>query len=114
PFTAGVSPGQFITLYGTGLAPSLQINTSFPTTLNGVQVLVDGIPAPLYYVSSTQIAAIVPYSANTFALARFQVVNNGHTSNSMIENVNLTTPGVFTFSANGLGDGAIEHANGAF
>jgi len=114
PFTAGVSPGEFVTLYGSGLAPSLQVNNSFPTTLNGVQVLVDGIPAPIYYVSPTQIAIIVPYSANTFALARFQVVNNGSTSNSVIENVNLTTPGVFTFSANGLGDGAIEHANGAF
>jgi uncharacterized protein (TIGR03437 family) len=114
PFTAGVSPGQFITLYGSALAPSLQVNTSFPSTLNGVQVLVDGIPAPLYYVSPTQIGAIVPYSANTFALARFQVVNNGSTSNSVIENVNLTTPGVFTFSANGLGDGAIEHADGSF
>jgi uncharacterized protein (TIGR03437 family) len=113
PFTAGVSPGEFVTLYGTNLAPSLQVNTSFPTTLNGVQVLVDGIPAPLYYVSPTQIAMIVPYSANTFTLARFQVVNNGSTSNSVIENVNLTTPGVFTFSANGLGDGAIEHADGS-
>jgi uncharacterized protein (TIGR03437 family) len=113
PFTAGVSPGEFVTLYGTGLAPSLQVNTSFPTMLNGVQVLVDGIPAPIYYVSPTQIAAIVPYSANTFSLARFQVVNNGSTSNSVIEMVNLTTPGVFTLSANGLGDGAIEHADGS-
>jgi uncharacterized protein (TIGR03437 family) len=111
PFTAGVSPGQFITLYGSGLAPGLQISTSFPSTLNGVQVLVDGIPAPLYYVSPTQIGAIVPYSANTFALARFQVVNNGSTSNSVIENVNLTTPGVFTLSANGLGDGALIDVN---
>ncbi len=114
PFTAGVSPGEFIVLYGTNLAPSTQVAaaTPFPGSLNGVQVLVDGIPAPIYYVSPSQVSIIVPFSSSTFPLARIQVVNNGTPSNFVVEVVNKTTPGVFTLSANGLGYGAIEHADG--
>jgi uncharacterized protein (TIGR03437 family) len=111
PFTAGVSPGEFITLYGSGLAPSFQVASGapFPTTLNGVQVTINGLPAPMYYVSSTQIAAIVPYGI-TYSLAQIKVTNNGQVSNVVTLPANKTTPGVFTLSANGLGYGAIEHA----
>jgi uncharacterized protein (TIGR03437 family) len=114
PFTAGVSPGEFVVLYGTNLAPGTQVATvaPFPTTLNGVQVLVDGIAAPIYYVSQSQVSMVVPYSSSTFPLASIQVVNNGTASNSVVELVNKTTPGAFTLSANGLGYGAIEHADG--
>ena len=112
PFTAGVSPGEFIVIYGTNLAPGTTVATGvpFPATLNGVQVTVNGIPAPLYYVSATQIAAIVPYGITT-AIAQIQVTNNTVVSNSVTELVNKTTPGIFTLSANGLGYGAIEHAS---
>ena len=115
PFTAGVSPGEFIVLYGSGLAPSSQAASAlpFPKTLNGVTVTVDGLPAPIYYVSATQISIIVPYLASTFPLASIQVNNNGTLTNTITPTVNLTTPGIFTLTANGLGDGATEHANGS-
>ncbi|HVW86301.1 MAG TPA: IPT/TIG domain-containing protein, partial [Bryobacteraceae bacterium] len=111
PFTAGVSGGEFIVLYGTNLAPGTKVATSlpFPTTLNGVQVTVNGLKAPLYYVSPGQIAAIVPYGI-TFSIAQIQVTNNGTASNSITEFTYQTTPGIFTLAANGLGYGAIEHA----
>ena len=113
PFTAGVSPGEFIVLYGSSLAPNTAVASTvpFPTTLNGVQVMVNGTPAPIFYVSPTQISIIVPYGI-TVAVAQIQVVNNGSASNSVTEPVQTTTPGVFTLSANGLGAGAIEHADG--
>jgi uncharacterized protein (TIGR03437 family) len=114
PFTAGVSPGEFLVLYGANLAPSTLIASvvPYPTSLNGVQVTVNGIPAPIYYVSSTQISIVVPYGI-TYAIAQIQVTNNGAISNAITEPVNKTTPGVFTLSANGIGYGAIEHANGS-
>jgi uncharacterized protein (TIGR03437 family) len=113
PFTAGISAGEFIVLYGSNLAPGTKVATAapFPTSLNGVQVSVNGLPAPLYYVSPTQIAAIVPYGI-TFSIGQIQVTNNGVPSNSVTEFVNKTTPGIFTLSANGLSYGAIEHADG--
>ncbi|MDP9171619.1 MAG: hypothetical protein M3N54_13460 [Acidobacteriota bacterium] len=112
PFTAGISPGEFIVLYGTNMAPAgttVATGLPFPTSLGGVQVTVNGLPAPLYYVSPTQIAAIVPYGI-TYSIGQIQVTNNGVPSNSVTELVNKTSPGIFTLSANGLGYGAMEHA----
>jgi uncharacterized protein (TIGR03437 family) len=100
PYTAGISPGDFITLYnGVGLANSTVFAPpgAFPTTLGGVTVLIDGVlQAPIYYVSSTQISFLVPYEASTYPIASIQVNNNGATSNIATTYVNVTTPGVFT------------------
>jgi uncharacterized protein (TIGR03437 family) len=120
PFTAGVSPGEFIVLYGSGLASGSVTATTlpFPTTLGNVQVKINGINAPIYYVTPTQLAVIVPYGAaytpasGALAIAQIQVVNNNVSSNTTTQFLNLTTPGIFTVKANGLGYGAIEHANG--
>jgi uncharacterized protein (TIGR03437 family) len=115
PFTTGLSPGELIVLTGTNLAPAgpLKVATTaiFPNILNNVQVLIDGIPAPLYYVSATQIAAIVPYASSTFGIATIQVKNNGVVSNIVTEFVNSTTPGVLTSPANGISDAAALHAD---
>ena len=113
PYTAGVSPGDFITLYnGVGLAGSTVFAPpgAFPTTLGGVKVLVDGIAAPLYYVSGTQVSFLVPYSAFQYSIggaqtvASIQVNNNGALSNIVTTYVHQTSPGVFTSDPVG-GDG---------
>jgi uncharacterized protein (TIGR03437 family) len=112
PFTAGVAAGEFITLYGTNLAPSEEIASTlpFPDTLNGVQVLVNDTPAPIYYVSPTQLSVIVPYET-TYSIAQIQVKNAGVASNAVTLFVNKTVPGVFTQSEDGLGLAAVLHSN---
>lgn len=111
PFTAGISEGEFLVLYGSNLSSKLSVAATlpFPTSLNGVQVSVNGVPAPLYYVSPTQVSLIVPFGTNT-STASIQLTNNGVQSNAISQFVNLTTPGLFSLTANGLGYGAIEHA----
>ncbi len=122
PFTAGLSPGELLVLKGTNLAPNTTIGAAdiaqtaaFPTKLNGVQVLIDGIAAPLYYVSATQCAAIVPYAVTAFSFASVQVNNNGVLSNKVTEFLDnattATTPGVFTIPADGIGLAAALHAD---
>ena len=114
PFTAGVAPGDFISLFGTNLAPSTATayTVPFPTTLglNGVQVTVNGLPAPVQFVSPGQISAIVPYAVGS-SIASIQVNNNGVLSNVVTEFVNLTAPGVFTVPPGGLGYGAVLHGD---
>jgi uncharacterized protein (TIGR03437 family) len=121
PFTSGVSPGEIITLFGTNLAPGSQsasaaeVQTQLPTILNGVEVLIDGIKAPLYYVTPGQIVAIVPYAVSTFSVATIEVKNGTTTSNVVSEFVNLTTPGAPTYPVpNGISDvAALQYdANG--
>jgi uncharacterized protein (TIGR03437 family) len=116
PFTAGVVPGEFVTLYGANLAPGTETATTIPlptTTHNGVQVTVNGLPAPLNYVSPGQIQVLVPYAVGS-TIARIQVNNNGALSNAVTEFVNLTAPGVFTNPSGGVGYGIALHGDYSF
>lgn len=115
PFTAGVSPGGFITIYGSNLGPArLQGASSLPlpTTLDNVKVLINNVPAPISYVSSGQVAVLVPFEI-TAAVAQIQVINDGRASNVVTEFVNQTTPGVFTQDESGSGYAAALHKDGS-
>lgn len=65
--TGTVAPGEFLSVYGTGLGPAagvgMQVDPSGVVTnsLGGTQVSFDGIPAPLIYASDSQINVLVPY-----------------------------------------------------
>jgi uncharacterized protein (TIGR03437 family) len=65
-YTPGIAPGAWVTITGTALttgAPqtwNLNGTQQLPTTLGGVAVTFNGTPAALYYVSPTQINALVP------------------------------------------------------
>ncbi len=113
PFTTGVSAGELLTLYGTNLAPAGLVVASsipFPTTqgLNGVQVTINGLYAPVYYVSPGQISVIVPYNV-TYDIAQIQVINNGVASNVVTEFVDETSAGLFTSPAGGIGYAVMVH-----
>src|ERR1035441_7302491 len=113
PFTAGLAPGELLTLYGVNLASGTQVASGipFPTTLGNVQVMIDNIPAPIYYVTATQLSAIVPYGV-TGSIAKVQVFNNNVASNSVTALIAKTAPGVLTQLQNGLGYGDVVHSDG--
>jgi len=106
PFTAQISPGEVITLYGSGFTSSATpffSSVPVPTTLGGAQVTVNGVLAPVYYVSSGQINAIVPYSTpGDGSLLNIQVITSAGQSNVVEEYSGETSPGAF----------AVTHANG--
>ncbi len=115
PFTAGISRGEYLTLAGVNLGPgTLQVDPSVPfqTDLGNVKVLINGIAAPIYYVSANQLAVIVPVETNS-SIAQIQVFNNGNASNVVTTFVRETTPGVFSQQADGIGYAAAIHQNGA-
>jgi uncharacterized protein (TIGR03437 family) len=109
---APISPGQFVSLFGTGLASQTAVasTSTFPTTLGGVQVLIDNTAAPLYFVAPTQVAALVPF-ATAGTQAQVVVVNNGARSNTVTVPLARTAPGVFAANQAGTGLGAILHAD---
>jgi uncharacterized protein (TIGR03437 family) len=119
PFTAQLSPGEFITLYGAGLndGSAQTASTPFPNTLGGAQVLITPsgatapLNAPVYYSSATQINAVVPFNIpNGATMVTVQVNNGGTLSNPVQAYLGSTSAGVFT-AQNGLGNGAILHAD---
>src|ERR1035438_10532665 len=113
PFTAGLAPGELLTLYGENLASGIHVASGapFPTTLGNVQVTVNGVPAPIYYVYPTVLAVIVPYGV-TGSIAKVQVFNNNVPSNAVTAWISKTAPGVFTQSSDGLGYGDVVHLDG--
>jgi uncharacterized protein (TIGR03437 family) len=109
PFTASFAPGEFISLYGNGFT-NVTMNATqlpLPTSLGGVQVTVNGTPAPLQSVSPTQINAIIPYSAPSDGSLMEVKVSN--IANSALVYSDVTAPGVFTSPPGGIGIGAMLH-----
>src|SRR5580658_10075632 len=56
-YSGNIAPGTWVSIFGTELAPSTATASGVPlqTSLGGVSVTFNGMPAPLYYVSATQI-----------------------------------------------------------
>ena len=69
--------------------------------------MINGVAAPLYYVTPGAIAAVVPYEAT--GIAQIQVVNNGNTSQTVTNFVGATAPGVLTQGSNGISDAIVQH-----
>ena len=117
PITNSVAPGEFVSIFGSGLSSStLSATVPYPTTLGGVSVTVNSRPAPLTYVSPTQINLLLPYATgpdSNEAYAYFQVTNNGVKSNQAMVYTLGTAPGVFTVTGNGVGPAAVTHADGS-
>ena len=101
-----VSPGEIISIVGINLGPETPIIASlsngqqvFPFQLGGVQVLFDDLPAPILYVSNTQINAIVPFGIADRSETKMIVVAVDTISNDAQLGVVPAMPGIFVTKA---------------
>jgi uncharacterized protein (TIGR03437 family) len=108
---SSVSPGEFVTIYGSGLAGAeAAAAPPFPTSLGGITVMVNNVAAPIALISPNQLNVLIPYGI-TGTAATFVVTNNGAVSNSVAAPISKTSPGVFSLDSTGTGAGAILHAD---
>ncbi len=77
-----------------------------------MQALFNGIPAPLTYVSTSQINAVVPYGIIGLINPSAQINFQGQLSNSFALQSAPTVPALFTLNASGTGPGAILNQDG--
>jgi uncharacterized protein (TIGR03437 family) len=94
PFTAEFAPGEFISIFGANLATTTATDPTLPTIVGGVQVLVNGAPTAVRYVSPGQVNAVIPLGIDT-GIASIQVVNSLGISNTVSNYVGVTQPGIF-------------------
>lgn len=94
------APGSLISLYGENFSTETAQATSFPlpTTLAGVRVILNGNPAPLLYVSPTQINAQV--STEAWIGRGGVIVQNGLGQNRQVPiEVTTVAPELFVFAS---------------
>lgn len=112
-----LAPGAFASVFpfnGT-FASGTTINQVLPvpTTVGGLQVLIDGHPSPITAVAPSQINFVVPFAAPAAGTASVVVLNSSTQqilgSGSVV--MNSATPGFFTKNQNGIGQIAALNCN---
>jgi len=106
-----LAPGMIAAMFSQGYTnqfggQATQSSTlPLPTTLNGVQVLFNGSPVPLFYADPNQINFQVPIGAPQSGTADMQVVEaaTGRLLGDTTVTMTAADPGVFTQSGNGIG-----------
>src|SRR5258708_26086855 len=85
-----------LSIFGTHLASSIAAASSvpLPISMGGVAVTVNGVVAPLYYVSPGQLNIQIPYETALNSTATVNVNNNGHVT-SRTFNLASAAPGIF-------------------
>jgi uncharacterized protein (TIGR03437 family) len=97
------APGMVLSIYGTQLATLSQLAGTIPLPpyLAGFEATINGVPAPLYYVSPGQVNVQIPYETKTGRATL--VVGTPYQNATYNFQVVAAGPGIFTAS-----DGSIS------
>jgi uncharacterized protein (TIGR03437 family) len=112
-----VAPGEMVTILTSGLnlasTARMQLDAagSVMTSLANVKVFFDGTQAPLLYVNSSQIGAVVPFDVEGKANVAVRVEYQGAPSQTVSLPVASTSPGIFTQDGSSKGAGLIFNAD---
>ena len=115
-----LAPGMISALYSTGnlhqfgTASQTSSSLPLPRTLNGIQVLFNGSPVPLFFAGMDQINFQVPSAAPVSGTADLQVleVGTGRVLGAATVGMTSVNPGLFTQSANGIGAALAANKDG--
>ncbi len=109
---APLAPGTIVAIYGQNLA-SLQAQPNtipLPSALNGTSVFIGGIASPLYFVSSGQVNAQIPYELDSSKAYQVIVQANGAVTSPDTIQLQPAVPGLAAFA-----DGTLiaQHPDGS-
>jgi uncharacterized protein (TIGR03437 family) len=108
-----VSPGEILTIFGQNIGPAtpayftLGADGKAATNLGGVQVLFDGLPAPVIYASATQINAIAPYEVASQTVTSIVVSFSGASIPAGGVPITNAAPAIFALNSTGEGAAAV-------
>jgi uncharacterized protein (TIGR03437 family) len=101
PVLGRIAPFEVVSIYGPHIGPASPATFApdgsgyVPTSLAGVQVLIDGRATPLLYVSDSQINAVAPGRGFSSDSVRVRIVSNGVTSPDFVAAAISADPQVF-------------------
>jgi uncharacterized protein (TIGR03437 family) len=114
-YETAYAPGAILSIFGSQLATQTGVaaSTPLPLAVDGVAITVNGIAAPIWYVSPQQINFQMPYEVASGANATVVVNNNGRTALTTIP-VSAAAPGIFSPIVSGArGDTLTLYLTGA-
>ncbi len=120
--SSSVAPGSIAAIFGSKLTdgssclpptcnPAFGSNGRLNTSMAGAQVSVNGTLAPIFYATPTQLGIQIPFELT--GTSAQVVVSVGQASTATTATLALVAPGIFTYTADGKGAGAITHVNGS-
>ncbi len=115
-----LAPGMIAALYSTGnfhqfgTASQSAAALPLPTALNGIQVLFNSTPVPLFFAGTDQINFQVPNLAPQSGTADIQVLEaaTGRLLGDSLVQMNAADPGLFTQAGNGSGAASAVNEDG--
>jgi uncharacterized protein (TIGR03437 family) len=110
-----VAPGDLVAIFGAELSAAAASATAvpLPNQLLSTAVLIDGQFIPMFYTSSGQVNAVVPYGLPVNARHQLVVQRDNSLSVPQSVLVGVARPGVYTVDASGSGQGQIYKVDAA-
>lgn len=104
-----IAPGAIASVFGRNLALDTALATTppLPTALGGVAVRVNTVSAPLFFVSPGQLNFQVPWELSGQTEALITVTTAGGASDAQAVSLVAFSPGLFSTSSTGTGQGSI-------
>ena len=98
-YQTGLAPGSLFTIFSNNLSGGTTTAASAPwaASWNGISVKINGIAAPLGYVSPTQINAQVPFEIAP-GTAQLTITSNGTTAGPVGLTIQSAAPGLFMYA----------------
>jgi uncharacterized protein (TIGR03437 family) len=119
-FAPGISTGSWVTIFGENLAPTARIwradeivDGLLPTELDGVQVLFNGKPAAIFFISPRQLNVQAPDDMALGPVSVEVIRGDGSRAMSMAE-LQAASPAFFLFDPENRRYLAAVHADGTF
>jgi uncharacterized protein (TIGR03437 family) len=101
-YRTSFAPGMLLSIFGSQLAPATWSaqRVPLPAQMAGVSVTINGLTAPLLYVSPSQLNLQIPYEIALDSPVTVVVNNNGQTATGSLTAAS-TAPGIFVDSSFG-------------
>lgn len=113
-----IAPGEIVAILGQYLGPDVAVAATVDpsgkmgTTLAGVEVRFNGVPAPLFAAATGLVTVVVPWEVSTSGNVTLQLSYDGRQASPINLLMAQTAPGLFSTDSSGSGPGAFLNEDG--
>jgi uncharacterized protein (TIGR03437 family) len=104
-----IAPGSDVAVFGSAFSSGTfqAAATPLPSSLENTRVTINGVAAPMFFVSPGQANVQVPFNV-PLGTATIQVINANGSSATQLVTVASVSPGIFMYNAS-IGEGVVVH-----